>query len=224
MRPVAALYVEDVGGCYSGLLAHLLNVDPWPEGRDARRYDGPYPVVAHPPCQRWGPMAVVVQAKFPNRRQGDDGGCFASALSAVRRWGGVLEHPRGSAAWAAHGLAHPSGRGWSAIAPREWTCEVWQSAYGHRCAKATWLYYFGPKAPLPLDWSRAEGTHRIGYADSKPGQPSPKPAVSKREASATPIAFRDVLLALARNAAPNAEGKDNRGNVAAGVAARGLGS
>ncbi len=215
MRPVAALYVEDVGGCYSGLLAHLLNVDPWPEGRDARRYDGPYPVVAHPPCQRWGPMAVVVQAKFPDRRQGDDGGCFASALSAVRRWGGVLEHPRGSAAWAAHGLAHPSGRGWSVIAPREWTCEVWQSAYGHRAAKPTWLFYAGATPPLELDWSRPPGTHVIGDNDSG------RPEIPKKQRSATPIAFRDALLALARNAAPNAEGKDNRENVVAGVAARG---
>ena len=45
-RQVAALFVEK-GGCYYG----LNGVDPWPAGRDARLYNGPHPVVAHPPCQ-----------------------------------------------------------------------------------------------------------------------------------------------------------------------------
>ena len=42
---IAALFVE-TGGVYFG----LPNVDPWDEERDARLYDGPWPVVAHPPC------------------------------------------------------------------------------------------------------------------------------------------------------------------------------
>lgn len=46
---IAALYVE-TDGAYFG----LEGVDPWDEARDARKYAGPWPVVAHPPCQRWG--------------------------------------------------------------------------------------------------------------------------------------------------------------------------
>ena len=46
---IAALYVE-TNGVYYG----LPDVDPWDEARDARLYNGPHPVVAHPPCQRWG--------------------------------------------------------------------------------------------------------------------------------------------------------------------------
>jgi hypothetical protein len=46
---IAALYVEE-RGVYSG----LEGVDVWGVSRDARRYAGPYPVVAHPPCERWG--------------------------------------------------------------------------------------------------------------------------------------------------------------------------
>ena len=46
---IAALYVQ-TGGAYFD----LPNVDPWDEQRDAREYKGPHPVVAHPPCQRWG--------------------------------------------------------------------------------------------------------------------------------------------------------------------------
>jgi hypothetical protein len=43
---IAALYVEK-NGCYF----NLPGVDPWDVKRDARLYDGPYPVIAHPPCQ-----------------------------------------------------------------------------------------------------------------------------------------------------------------------------
>lgn len=48
---IAALYVE-TDGAYFG----LPGVDPWDEARDARKYAGPHPVVAHPPCQRWGKL------------------------------------------------------------------------------------------------------------------------------------------------------------------------
>ena len=57
MSDIAALYVQE-GGCYFG----LEGVDPWDEARDARRYAGPHPVVAHPPCGRWCQMASVVEA------------------------------------------------------------------------------------------------------------------------------------------------------------------
>jgi hypothetical protein len=46
---IAALFVE-TNGCYF----NLPGVDPWDINRDARKYAGPHPVVAHPPCQRWG--------------------------------------------------------------------------------------------------------------------------------------------------------------------------
>lgn len=50
---IAALYVE-AGGCYFG----WPDIDAWDVSRDARLYAGPHPVVAHPPCQRWGRMAT----------------------------------------------------------------------------------------------------------------------------------------------------------------------
>jgi hypothetical protein len=43
---VAALFVETNGAYYG-----LPGVDPWDESRDARLYDGPFPVVAHPPVR-----------------------------------------------------------------------------------------------------------------------------------------------------------------------------
>lgn len=196
MKTVAALYVE-TGGAYFG----LDGVDPWDEARDARLYAGPHPVVAHPPCQRWGAMAFVNYARWggEHNRPGNDGGCFGSALRAVRTFGGVLEHPSKSRAFAAHRLPRPIVRGWQPAPCGGWVCEVWQSAYGHRANKATWLYAFGVERPPELDWSRPIGTHQVGFHDQR-GKARNKPTLSKREALATPPSFRDLLLDIARTA------------------------
>ena len=201
MRPlqpptVAALFVAK-GGAYFG----VDGVEPWDVTRDARKYDGPHPVVAHPPCQLWVNFAALNFKRYggEHNRPGNDGGCFASALASVRKWGGVLEHPAFSNAWAAHELDRPLlgwRHTWKADHARldEWTCEVWQSAYGHAARKRTWLYYCGSKPP-ELDWTRKPGTAQCGWFDRI------KPTLSKREASATPLAFRDLLIDLARRSA-----------------------
>jgi hypothetical protein len=103
---IAALYIETAGGYFG-----LPNVDPWDEPRDARQYAGPHPIVAHPPCQRWGRFWHGSTRKPHQFKLGDDGGCFAAALDAVRRWGGVLEHPCDSQAWAAFNLNRPPREG-----------------------------------------------------------------------------------------------------------------
>ena len=116
---VAALYVAK-GGCY---FEPCLDVDPWDEARDARLYDGPHPVVAHPPCARWCRLAGLVEARWGHKR-GDDGGCFASALASVRQWGGVLEHPSGSRLWHDQGLPQPGCRDeWGGFTESYWLYE-----------------------------------------------------------------------------------------------------
>lgn len=190
---VAALYVDPLG-CYSGLPW----VDCWDKARDARNYNGPYPVVAHPPCQLWGNMALVNYRRWGggHNKPGNDGGCFVAALNTVNQWGGVLEHPKNSRAFSAYGLQKPNGIGWQQTIFGGWVCEVWQSAYGHRANKATWLYYRGGRPPFVLRWDRPIGTHQIGFYDQR-GKYANKPTLSKREANATPVAFRDELLRLA---------------------------
>src|SRR5690606_21910200 len=124
----------------------------------------------------------------------NDGGCFASALASVNCWGGVLEHPADTLAWKAYNLEKPEQGKWkrSGIG---WVCEVWQSAYGHKARKRTWLYYVGRKKPRELRWDRINGSHRVGkMAHAK----THKPALSSLEANSTPKAFRDELLKLAR--------------------------
>ena len=193
---IAALFVQ-VDGAYW----NRPEIDAWPEARDARRYAGPMPVVAHPPCQLWGAMAAVNYARWggEHNKPGNDGGCFAAALESVRRFGGVLEHPAKTRAWAAHGLAKPAAIGWQRTIDGGWVCEVWQSAYGHRANKATWLCYNGANPPFELRWDRPKGTHQIGFHDKR-GKAANKPTLGKREANATPLEFRDELLRLAMKA------------------------
>ncbi len=198
---VAALFV-DPKGIYPQLLPpqHC-----WDEKRDARRYIGFAPVVAHPPCQLWGNFAAANYGRYGKhipawKPGGRDGGCFEFALSKVRSMCGVLEHPATSHAWAFYlGDEGPSVAdvGWvESSHPQEWYCAVAQSAYGHRCQKLTGLVYVGERPPFELLWARPEGTHQIGYRDKR-GKAANKPTVSKREASATPVAFARTLIALA---------------------------
>lgn len=195
---VAALFVY-ADGAYAG----LDGVEIWDEARDARRYDGPHPVVAHPPCSRWCRLAGLVEARWGHRK-GDDGGCFESALASVRRFGGVLEHPAYSDAWAAFGINRPprSG-GWvSAGFCGGWTCHVEQGRYGHVAKKATWLYAHGVDLPS-LRWGStpdSQVTHLVSWCGNHVAAHERRPRVGKREASNTPAEFRDVLLAMARSA------------------------
>lgn len=200
---VAALYVER-DGAYSG----LPDVELWDEARDARLYPGPWPVVAHPPCQRWCQLAPLLESLHAERlsagyRVGNDYGCFAAALAAVRLWGGVLEHPAYSLAWDAYELPLPGRYGWTqSLTDPGCSTEVSQSAYGHACRKRTWLYYVGPSAPPELRWAEpAEGTTaQVSAFGHGAARARGLAYMDRGKSNPTPVAFRDVLLSMARSA------------------------
>lgn len=205
---IAALYVRK-GGPYF----NLPGIDPWDEERDARRYDGPWPVVAHPPCQRWGRMwfgqPLAVKRTGIRKVKGDDGGCFAHALAAVRKWGGVIEHPWGSHAWPHFGLSTPPRTGGWVAADFHggWTCCVEQGRYGHYARKPTLLLAYGCELPA-LEWGKSEArldpavvermglarAKRLGEVGARGGGTDSAPRIE------TPPAFRDILIAMARSA------------------------
>lgn len=186
---VAALFVESKG-IYPTLLENW-----WNETKDARLYRGPFPVVCHPPCQRWSILAPLIESMH-GYRVGDDGGCFASALQSVRRYGGVLEHPAETFAWRHFDLVRPATVGWTRCNQLEWVCEVWQSAYGHLAAKRTWLFYCGSTRPSELRWDRFPGSHQVARLPNKNG--ITKPSLNSYAAIASPIDFAECLIELAR--------------------------
>lgn len=204
---IAALFVES-GGPYYG----MTDVDPWDEDRDARRYDGPHPVIAHPPCKRWGRFWHGGPSNPHQFELGADDGCFAAALDAVRRWGGVLEHPADSHAWDRFDLCKPNRCGGWVVADWQggWTCYVEQGHYGHVARKPTWLY--AAKVELPsLRWGELpqrldpvvlerhgyERARRMGMVSRIGGK------AKERIRNTTPDEFRDVLLNMARSVRAN---------------------
>lgn len=204
---VSALYVR-ADGPYPKLVRDWWDGSP---GRDAREYAGPRPVVAHPPCARWGRFWWSAQHR--GLGLGDDEGCFAAAIAAVRRWGGILEHPEASHAWPRFGIMRPTRGTWtrSLLRPDEWVTEVDQLAYGHRARKRTWLVLVGD--PVPLRWDHAERqsayllTPRLGRRVYSSGPGPSRTAelralhgielMGKREREVTPWPFARWLVALA---------------------------
>lgn len=211
---ISALFVR-TNGSYFG----LPDVDCWDEKRDARKYPGPYPAVCHPPCQRWGKMwfgqPLAISKGAPKKKLGDDDNCFWSALRTVRKFGGVIEHPKGSHAWKFFGLPIPADDGgWSE--PDKFggrSCCVEQGRYGHYARKPTWLYAIGIEFP-ELDWGTSEPRYdpaviarmglkrakRLGEVGGKGGGKDSPARIS------TPPVFRDLLIAMVKTATTQIEG------------------
>lgn len=201
---IAALFVLQNGPYYN----HPL-IDPYDIDRDAKKYRGPYKVIAHPPCERWGRYWGGGPMLHGTKKQlllGNDDGCFAHALWCVRTFGGVLEHPASSHAFRYYGLPIPQGP----KTGESWTyedryggqsCQVAQGHYGHRAEKLTWLYGVDIDF-IHLRWGRKPGMTRIDegfHSKEERARSSNKvrcKRLSKREREETPIEFRDLLISL----------------------------
>ena len=210
---IAALYVQSAGVYYG-----VADIDPWDEKRDARQYAGPHAIVAHPPCQRWGKMwfgqPLTVKKTGVRKVKGADGGCFSAALAAVRKWGGVLEHPWGSHAWTHFWLNKPErAGGWiAADMIGGWTCCVEQGQYGHYARKPTLLYAVGCDLP-ELRWGHTEAkldpdivarmglkrATRLGEVGARGGGTNSTPRIH------TPTEFRALLIGMATTVNINSE-------------------
>lgn len=182
--------------------------DLWDINRDARNYKGPYKVIAHPPCERWGRYwggGPMLHGTAKQKKLGDDSGCFAHALWAVRTFGGVIEHPEASHAWPWFGLNKPPQKGgWvKADNYNGFTCCVAQGHYGHRAQKLTWLYAVNCNL-LELKWGRKPNMQRIdeGFHSKEHRARAIKTGIcqrlSKRQRTITPIKFKNLLVEIIR--------------------------
>lgn len=201
---VVALYV-DPRGPYPRL------VEQWyDEARDARTYAGPLPVVAHPPCGPWSSLRHL--SKRP-----EDKALGIVAFEQVRRWGGVLEQPKGSRLFLEHGQQpEPPDECWSSWDGHGFSIEVEQVAWGHVARKRTWLYIVGVAKGLVAAGVRTGGTptHWVSGFRSKHGAPkryrqngcSVPPGIkvcSAQQRRRTPVAFAEWLLDLAATSTCN---------------------
>lgn len=187
MRPVAVLFARA-----DSVYKTLPGLDVWDEARDARKWPGGVPVVAHPPCRLWAKLRQFAKARDPEMERG----LAVLAVKHLQRWGGVLEHPAESTLWAHMGLPTP---GRAPDAHGGWTAEVRQCDWGHKAEKLTWLYIVGvhPDALPPLP-PRSEPTGVI-----KPQRFVPRDSrkiVTKAEREHTPPAFAAWLVEVARRA------------------------
>lgn len=168
----------------------LADVDVWDIDRDARKWPGGGPVVAHPPCRAWGQLARWAKPRP------DEKGLALWAVEQVRKFGGVLEHPSRSTLWPVTGLPEPGG---ARDAFGGWTLPIHQHCWGHRAEKKTRLYIVGcapsdlPPMPLRLD----EPTHVIGDV-GRAATGTKRPEVSKAEREHTPPLLASWLVELAR--------------------------
>ena len=228
-----AVLFADPGGVYGrldlalplGELAPLgETLDVWAPPRDARDYADEHPVVAHPPCAAWCRLAGLREAVHGLRR-GQDGGCFEAALAAVRRCGGVLEHPAYSGAWKHFGLPRPDrAGGWSdPDEHRGRSCHVEQGLYGFPTPKPTWLYAvagelpelrWGRSGPASARWDTPQMIGGLyGQRPRKGVAVDSRPRIRGRAASATPPAFARELLriAYAAGGSPSGSGASSSG-------------
>jgi hypothetical protein len=170
------------------------------EKEDARTYDGDGPVVAHPPCGPWGALKHM---KVPNReRRTQDVGCMAPAVAAVRKFGGVLEQPAGSKAFAEFAMPAPGGVDQFGGT----TIEVCQVEWGHVARKRTWLYLVGIPAPtIEPPFPGREPTHWVsgGRKHDRKGSGGVVPpgikVCSAQQRRRTPPLFAEWLVSLARS-------------------------
>lgn len=195
-----ALGVAVLFARHDSVYKSLTGCDVWDAERDARKWPGGCPVVAHPPCCAWGQLRA-----FANPRP-DEKELALFAVGQVRRFGGVLEHPKNSTLWKVAGLPEPGlfdefGG---------WTLPIVQSWWGHRAEKATRLYIVGcqcrniPAMPLLL----GEPSHVCGSSGRRvdgrrlhKGDAGWRPEITKAEREHTPEGLARWLVDLAARCA-----------------------
>lgn len=184
MTTVAVLFARG-----DSIYKTLPGCDVWDAERDARKWPGGCPLVAHPPCRAWGQFAM-----FAKPRDGEKE-LAPWAIQQVRENGGVLEHPWGSVLKDHCMLPLPGRRdrcgGWSLPIHQHW--------WGHRAEKKTMLYIVGcePAAIPDIPMVLGQATHVIGDV-GRASLGNNRPEVSKAEREQTPPALAAWLVELAR--------------------------
>ena len=158
--------------------------------RDALSWSGGCPVIAHPPCRAWDQLSHFAKPR-PGEKE-----LAVWAVAQVRKWGGVLEHPRSSRLWPTVGL--PMGEAVDELGG--FTLSVDQFWWGHRARKRTFLYCAGLRRvdlpTMPIVLGEAPCTVHSGTPTGKPPRNN-APEISHVEREQTPPALARWLVELA---------------------------
>ena len=187
MREVAVLFARA-----DSIYKTLPGCDVWDAERDALKWPGGAPVIAHPPCRAWGGLSHMAKPREGERD------LALWAVDRVREAGGVLEHPVRSRLWIEKPLPEPGcidmWGGWTLIVPQYW--------FGHRAQKMTRLYLVGirpadiPPIPLVLGTPAfvvgTSGRRADGIRSGRQRE------IKKTEREHTPLAMAVWLVEVAR--------------------------
>ncbi len=186
MKPVVVLFARA-----DSIYKTLPGCDVWDIERDARKWPGGCPVVAHPPCRAWGQLRQMAKPRP------DEKDLALWAVDMIREHGGVLEHPAGSTLWKEKPLPNPGERdqwgGFTIIVPQFW--------WGHLADKATRLYICGcgPGDLPPVPFVLGEAPRTMSSTQKElVAAGLQKPELLKKDREKTPPAFAEWLVELAR--------------------------
>ncbi len=190
---IAALYIDPRGPypTMPGVLACGL------PDCNALEYQGPHPIIAHPPCGPWSSLRHLYE--------GAEHDCAVRAVEQVRRWGGVLEHPYTSNLW--HAVIEPT-RSAAPYFRDEYTVVVDQCEWGHVARKRTKLFLVGiPRSALepppfpgrvPTHWASGRRGMPVAIDNVPPGIK----VCSAQQRRRTPKLFAEYLVRLAASVQP----------------------
>jgi hypothetical protein len=190
VKPLAIREIAILFARADSIYKSIPGCDVWDAARDARKWPGGSPIVAHPPCRLWGRLR-----RFANVVPGEKE-LATWAVEKVREYGGVLEHPHGSLLWRAMNLPRPGARdewsGWTAALPQFWL--------GHKAEKASWFYIVGvepDEVSIPFRMGEADFViqtrKRFDY----------RPHVPKADRERTPLEAAKWLIEIARKVSPH---------------------
>lgn len=185
MITVSALYVR------KDSVYKTLGVDCWDIERDATKWPGGNPLIAHPPCRAWGQLS-----HFANPRPGEKELAIKS-IELIREWGGVLKHPAASRLWKEIDLPYP-GRydeygGFSICIDQFW--------FGHKAVKKTLLYICGCNQgdlpPVPMRFDAIEFVVSSCKRNKFGRRGTGKKEITKAEREHTPVELARWLIEVA---------------------------
>jgi hypothetical protein len=163
-----------------------LGCDVYDIDRDARTWEGGAPCICHPPCRAWGQLRHMAKPRQDEKQ------LAVYSIDQIRKYGGILEHPRGSTLW--DYLDLPKGNQTDSFGG--YSICVDQHDFGHKARKRSLLYIVGvqrqdlPNIPIQFDAIEYTVSSKIKKYSGR----RTKKEITKKEREATHDALAKWLV------------------------------